>query len=98
MFYPTAEWIGVSLTQQHACAGVHFPGIPCPGLGSGDDCHLRRSGAAHELHLIDEAVMSCPSLQLQFEGREAERLLKKYSLKRALNWFASRGEVALSFR
>lgn len=55
--------------------------------------HLRRIGPAHELHLIDEAVMRCPSLQLQSEGREAERLLKKYSLKRPLNWFAARGEV-----
>ena len=55
--------------------------------------HLRRFGVAHELHLVDEAVMRCPSLQLQSEGRDAERLLKKYSLKRPLNWFASRGEV-----
>lgn len=55
--------------------------------------HLRRIGAAHELHLLDEEVMRCPALQLQSEGREAERLLKKYSLKRPLNWFTSRGHV-----
>jgi CelD/BcsL family acetyltransferase involved in cellulose biosynthesis len=55
--------------------------------------HLRRIGAAHGLHVIDTAVMRCPSLQLQSEGREAERLLKKYSLKRPVNWFTSRGEV-----
>jgi CelD/BcsL family acetyltransferase involved in cellulose biosynthesis len=55
--------------------------------------HLQRIGAAHQLHLIDHAVMRCPSLQLQSEGHEAEKLLKKYSLKRPGNWFASRGEV-----
>lgn len=55
--------------------------------------HLRRIAAARELYLVDEAVLRCPSLQLQSEQHEAERLLKKYSMKRPLNWFAARGEV-----
>ncbi|MBM0106200.1 GNAT family N-acetyltransferase [Steroidobacter sp. S1-65] len=55
--------------------------------------YLRSLGAGHELYLVDEAVLRCPSLQLQSEQHEAERLLKKYSMKRPLNWFAARGEV-----
>lgn len=55
--------------------------------------HLRSVGAAHQLYLVEEAMLRCPSLQLQSEQHEAERLLKKYSMKRPLNWFAARGEV-----
>lgn len=54
---------------------------------------LRRMGAASRLHFVEEAQVRCPALQLEADRRGAERLLKKYSFKRPLNWFSSRGEV-----
>lgn len=55
--------------------------------------HLRREGAKFGLHFVQEAQLRCPALQLESDRRNAEKLLKKYSLKRPLNWFSSRGEV-----
>jgi CelD/BcsL family acetyltransferase involved in cellulose biosynthesis len=54
---------------------------------------LRRLGADFGLHLVEEAQVRCPALQLEADRRGAERMLKKYSFKRPLNWFSSRGEV-----
>lgn len=54
---------------------------------------LKRSGVSWGLHFVDEAHQRCPALQLETDRRGAEKLLKKYSLKRPLNWFSSRGEV-----
>jgi CelD/BcsL family acetyltransferase involved in cellulose biosynthesis len=54
--------------------------------------HLHEAGSELGLHLLEEARLRCPSLQLA-ERQSAEKLLKKYSLKRPLNWFSSRGEV-----
>lgn len=50
---------------------------------------LHAAGRHLNLHLVEEGRVRCPALQLQ----GAEKLLKKYSLKRPLNWFSSRGEV-----
>lgn len=54
--------------------------------------HLREAGRRSGLHLIEEGRVRCPALQLS-DRDSAEKLLKKYSLKRPLNWFSSRGEV-----
>ena len=54
---------------------------------------LRHIGAGHGLHFVDQQQLRCPALQLEADRRGAEKLLKKYSLKRPLNWFSSRGEV-----
>ncbi len=54
--------------------------------------HLLESGRQVGLHVIEEARVRCPSLQLS-DRAGAEKLLKKYSMKRPLNWFSSRGEV-----
>ena len=53
---------------------------------------LREAGRRYGLHLVEEGHVRCPALQLS-DRRAAESLLKKYSLKRPLNWFSSRGEV-----
>jgi len=54
---------------------------------------LHKAGAGSKLHLVQEASMRCPALRLEGAGSEIQRLLQKYSLKRPLNWFSSRGEV-----
>lgn len=54
--------------------------------------HLREAGREFGLHLVEEARVRCPALQLS-DRQGAEKLLKKYSLKRPLNWFSSRGDV-----
>ena len=53
--------------------------------------HLRDAGRRYGLHLVEEGRVRCPALQLS--DPHAAALLKKYSLKRPLNWFSSRGEV-----
>lgn len=53
---------------------------------------LREAGRRFGLHLVEEGRVRCPALQLS-DRHSAEKLLKKYSLKRPLNWFSSRGEV-----
>lgn len=57
---------------------------------------LHRAGAGSHLYFVQEAQLRCPALRLEGDRSGAEKLLKKYSLKRPLNWFSSRGEV--SFR
>jgi CelD/BcsL family acetyltransferase involved in cellulose biosynthesis len=54
--------------------------------------YLHDAGRRHGLHLVEEGRVRCPALQLS-DRQAAEKLLKKYSLKRPLNWFSSRGEV-----
>lgn len=54
--------------------------------------HLREAGREFGLHLVEEGRVRCPALQLS-DRQGAEKLLKKYSLKRPLNWFSARGEV-----
>lgn len=54
--------------------------------------HLREAGRRFDLHLVEEGRVRCPALQLS-DRQGAEKLLKKYSLKRPLNWFSARGEV-----
>ncbi len=54
--------------------------------------HLREAGRHFGLHLVEEGRVRCPALQLS-DRQSTEKLLKKYSLKRPLNWFSSRGEV-----
>jgi CelD/BcsL family acetyltransferase involved in cellulose biosynthesis len=53
--------------------------------------YLQQAGAEFGLHFVQEAQLRCPALQL--DPPAAQKLLKKYSLKRPLNWFSSRGEV-----
>jgi CelD/BcsL family acetyltransferase involved in cellulose biosynthesis len=55
--------------------------------------HLHKAGASCGLYLVQEAQLRCPALRLEGDRPGAEKLLKKYSLKRPLNWFSSRGEV-----
>ena len=55
--------------------------------------YLHEAGRRCGLHLIEEGRVRCPALQLSDDRPGAEKLLKKYSLKRPLNWFSSRGEV-----
>jgi CelD/BcsL family acetyltransferase involved in cellulose biosynthesis len=57
---------------------------------------LHKAGASSGLYLVQEAQLRCPALRLEGDRSGAEKLLKKYSLKRPLNWFSSRGQV--SFR
>lgn len=54
--------------------------------------YLHEAGRRFGLHLAEEGRVRCPALQLS-DRPAAEKLLKKYSLKRPLNWFSSRGEV-----
>jgi CelD/BcsL family acetyltransferase involved in cellulose biosynthesis len=54
--------------------------------------YLHEAGRRYGLHLVEEGRVRCPALQLS-DRQAAEKLLKKYSLKRPLNWFSSRGEV-----
>jgi len=54
--------------------------------------YLREAGRRFGLHLVEEGRVRCPALQLS-DRQGAEKLLKKYSLKRPLNWFSSRGDV-----
>jgi CelD/BcsL family acetyltransferase involved in cellulose biosynthesis len=54
--------------------------------------YVREAGRRFGLHLAEEGRVRCPALQLS-DRQGAEKLLKKYSLKRPLNWFSSRGEV-----
>jgi CelD/BcsL family acetyltransferase involved in cellulose biosynthesis len=54
--------------------------------------YLHEAGRRHGLHLVEEGRVRCPALQLS-DRQAAEKLLRKYSLKRPLNWFSSRGEV-----
>ncbi|MET0535982.1 MAG: GNAT family N-acetyltransferase [Steroidobacter sp.] len=54
--------------------------------------YLRESGREFGMHLVEEGRVRCPALQLS-DRPSAEKLLKKYSLKRPLNWFSSRGDV-----
>lgn len=54
--------------------------------------YLREAGRRFGLHLVEEGRVRCPALQLS-DRQSAEKLLKKYSLKRPLNWFSSRGDV-----
>jgi CelD/BcsL family acetyltransferase involved in cellulose biosynthesis len=54
--------------------------------------YLHEAGRRYGLHLVEEGRVRCPALQLS-DRKGAETLLKKYSLKRPLNWFSSRGEV-----
>lgn len=54
--------------------------------------YLREAGRQFGLYLVEEGRVRCPALQLS-DRQGAEKLLKKYSLKRPLNWFSSRGEV-----
>lgn len=78
--------------RQHAarwrCA--RFSNIPSR---SSTPTHLRRAGADCGLHFLDGIPQRCPALRLEGDRRSVERLLNKYSLKRPLNWFSSRGEV-----
>lgn len=60
---------------------------------SSTSTHLRAAGAGSGLHFVEGARQRCPALQLEGERRGVERLLNKYSLKRPLNWFSSRGQV-----
>jgi CelD/BcsL family acetyltransferase involved in cellulose biosynthesis len=53
--------------------------------------YLQQAGAGFGLHFVQEAQLRCPALRL--DPPEAHKLLKKYSLKRPLNWFSARGEV-----
>lgn len=54
--------------------------------------YLHEAGRRFGLHLVEEGRVRCPALQLS-DRQSAQKLLKKYSLKRPLNWFSSRGEV-----
>lgn len=54
--------------------------------------YLHEAGRRYGLQLVEEGRVRCPALQLS-DRQAAEKLLKKYSLKRPLNWFSSRGEV-----
>ncbi|WP_161966096.1 GNAT family N-acetyltransferase [Steroidobacter cummioxidans] len=54
---------------------------------------LQNAGIGHGLYFVQEAHQRCPALRLESDRSGAEKLLKKYSLKRPLNWFSSRGEV-----
>jgi CelD/BcsL family acetyltransferase involved in cellulose biosynthesis len=54
--------------------------------------YLHEAGRRYGLQLVEEGRVRCPALQLS-DRKAAEKLLKKYSLKRPLNWFSSRGEV-----
>jgi CelD/BcsL family acetyltransferase involved in cellulose biosynthesis len=54
---------------------------------------LRRAGEESGLRFVEEAQVRCPALQLEADRGGAERLLKKYSLKRPLHWFSARGDV-----
>lgn len=54
---------------------------------------LHEAGATCGLYFVEEAQLRCPALRLEDDRSGAEKLLKKYSLKRPLNWFSSRGEV-----
>jgi CelD/BcsL family acetyltransferase involved in cellulose biosynthesis len=54
---------------------------------------LHKAGAGSKLYFVQEAQLRCPALRLEDDRPGAEKLLKKYSLKRPLNWFSSRGEV-----
>jgi CelD/BcsL family acetyltransferase involved in cellulose biosynthesis len=54
--------------------------------------YLYKAGRQFGLHLVEEGRVRCPALQLS-DRTGTERLLKKYSLKRPLNWFSSRGDV-----
>jgi len=57
---------------------------------------LHKAGVGSKLYFVQEAQLRCPALRLDGDRSNVEKLLKKYSLKRPLNWFSSRGEV--SFR
>jgi CelD/BcsL family acetyltransferase involved in cellulose biosynthesis len=59
---------------------------------SSTNFYLREAGRRYGLHLLEEGRVRCPALQLS-DRESAAKLLKKYSLKRPLNWFSSRGEV-----
>jgi CelD/BcsL family acetyltransferase involved in cellulose biosynthesis len=54
---------------------------------------LHKAGEGRGLYFVQEAQLRCPALRLEADRPGAEKLLKKYSLKRPLNWFSSRGEV-----
>lgn len=54
---------------------------------------LSSAGAEFGLLPVEEARSRCPALLLDLDRSRAEELLKKYSLKRPLNWFAARGEL-----
>lgn len=54
---------------------------------------LHKAGVGSKLYFVQEAQLRCPALRLEGDRTAAEKLLKKYSLKRPLNWFSSRGEV-----
>jgi CelD/BcsL family acetyltransferase involved in cellulose biosynthesis len=46
-----------------------------------------------KLGFVDETVMPCPALILEGRTEAARDLLGRYSLRRPLNWFSSRGSV-----
>jgi CelD/BcsL family acetyltransferase involved in cellulose biosynthesis len=48
------------------------------------------------LRLIDEARVICPTLMLSENPLHAQRVIRKYSMRRPFNWFSRRG--TLSFR
>nr|WP_298718462.1 GNAT family N-acetyltransferase [uncultured Steroidobacter sp.] len=64
--------------------------VPCQ---SSTLVELQKAGASRGLYFVQEAQLRCPALRLESDRSGAEKLLKKYSLKRPLNWFSSRGEV-----
>lgn len=49
----------------------------------------RRDG----LHFVDEAQVICPTLALSANPEFAQKLIRKYSLRRPLNWFSKRGRL-----
>jgi CelD/BcsL family acetyltransferase involved in cellulose biosynthesis len=45
------------------------------------------------LHIVQERYVVCPTLALGTDPQHAQKLIRKYSLRRPLNWFSRHGTV-----
>lgn len=57
--------------------------------------HLKASGLDAGLYFVEEVRAPCPALRIAGNEKSVERLLRKYSIRRPMNWFSRRGVVRL---